>query len=128
MLDIWAYLDIIEISFVDNRGNTNASAVPSHMELRMVLVDILRQLVDTLGVGITTHKGYTGNVGTILRNEIIDGIGVKRQTDVFPKIMAVTPRTVTRAIRDVYCQCHFVGYLLEYYTCVYVFQHFAIGI
>jgi len=35
----------------------------------------------------------------------------------------MTTRTVTRAITDVNRQCHFVGYLLEYYSGIDVFQH-----
>ena len=36
----------------------------------------------------------------------------------------MTARTVTRAIRNVYCQCHFIGYLLKYNTCINVLKHF----
>ena len=40
--------------------------------------------------------------------------------------MAVTTRTVTRAIGNIDCQCHFVGYLLKYDAGVDVFQHLLI--
>ena len=87
------------------------------------LVYILRQLVDTSWISIAAHKSDASEVGTEFLDEIIDGIRVQRQADVLPKIMAMTPRTVTRAIRNVNCQCHFVGYLLKYDIRVDVLQH-----
>ena len=123
VLDVRTNLDVVKVLLVDHRGNADATAVPCHMELRMVLVDVLRQLVDAARVGIAAHEGDAGDVGTILRHEVVDGIGIERHADVVPEVTAVTPRTVTRAIRDVNCQCHLVGYLLEYNACIYVFQH-----
>ena len=86
-------------------------------------MDVLRQLVHTPGVTVATHKGDAGEVLAVFLDEVIDGIGVQGQADVLPKIMAVTPRTVTRAIRDVNCQCHFVGYLLKNNIRIDVLQH-----
>ena len=111
-----ADLDVVEVLFVDGRGDDRLAAIPGDFELGVLFVDVLRQQIDTLRIAVATHEGDTGNVVAELFYEGIDGIGIERQANVFPEIMAMTPGTVTRAIRDVNCQCHFVGYLLEYYA------------
>ena len=72
MTDIGTYLDVVEIRDIDNARNTNAPAVPCYMEPRILLMDILRQLIDELRFGIAAHKGNTGNVISILGNEIVN--------------------------------------------------------
>ncbi len=121
--DIGTHLDVIEVLLVDNRRNTDSSAIPCHMELGMILVDVLCQLVDSTRVGIATHKGDASDVCAVLRHEIINGICRQGHTHVLPEIMAVAARAVTRAIRDINCQCHFVGYLLKNNSSINVFQH-----
>ena len=116
MLDERADLDVVEVLFVDGRGDDRLAAIPGDFELGVLFVDVLRQQVDTLRIAVATHEGDTGNVVAVLFYEGIDGIGIERQANILPEIMAMTPGTVTRAIRDVNCQCHFVGYLLEYYA------------
>ena len=123
MLEIRSYLDIVEVGLVDSRCDAYTSAVPRHLILRVLLMDVLRQHVHTLGIAVASHEGDARDVTPILTDKGIDGIGVQGQTDVLPEIMAVTPWTVTRAIRDVDCQCHFVGYLLKHDAGVNVFQH-----
>ena len=123
MLDVRTYLDIVEVRLVNHRGDTNATTVPGYMKLRMILVDVLSQHVDSLRVSITTHKGNTSNVRAILADEIIDGIVIQGKSDVVPEIMAMAPGTMTRAIRDINCQCHLVRYLLEDNACIYIFKH-----
>ena len=123
VLDVGADLDVVEVILVDGRGDDGAATVPSYAQLGIFLVDVLCQLVDTFRITVATHEGDAGEAGATLANKIIDGFGVQRQANVFPKVMAVTPRTVTRAIGDVNCQCHFVGYFLKNDSCVNVFQH-----
>ena len=86
-------------------------------------MDILSQEVDALGIVVASHEGDASDVIAIFFDEGIDGIGIKGEAYVLPEVMAMTPRTVTRAITDVNCQCHFVGYLLKYYACIDVLQH-----
>ena len=62
-----------------------------------------------------------------LAHEAVDGLCVEGQSDILPEVVAVTTRAVTRAIRDINCQCHFVWYLLKYDACIDVLQHKAIG-
>ena len=123
VLEIWPYLDVVEIGLVDSRGDAHPSAVPRHLVLRVLLVDVLRQHVHPLGVAVAPHEGDTGDVSSVLIDKGIDGIGVQRQADVLPEIMAVTARTVTRATGDIDGQCHLVGYLLKHDAGVNVFQH-----
>ena len=123
MLDIGSHLDVVEVLLVDGGRDNGLAAVPCHLELGVLLVDILCQQVDALRVVVAAHEGEAGDVLAILIDEGIDGIGIQGEADVFPKVMAVTPRTVTRAIGNVNCQCHFVGYLLKYYASVDVLQH-----
>ena len=90
-------------------------------------MDILSQKVDTLGIVVTSHEGDASDIIAIFFDEGIDGIGIKGEANVLPEVMAMTPRTVTRAITDVNCQCHFVGYLLKYYACIDVLQHLLVS-
>ncbi len=98
MADVWANLDVIEVLLVDDVGHAQTTTVPSDMELRMVLVDVLCQLVNGLGVGITAHKGDTSDVSTVLTDKIVNGICGQGHADVFPEIVTMTTRAVTRAI------------------------------
>ena len=66
MLDIGAHLDVVEVLLVDYRRNTYSSAIPSHMELGIVFMDILCQLIDRTRICITTHKGNASNVRAVL--------------------------------------------------------------
>ena len=123
VLDVGADLDVVEVILVDGRGDDGAATVPSYAQLGIFLVDVLCQLVDTFRITVATHEGDAGEVLAVFLNEVVDGVRVQRQAYVLPKVMAVTPRTVTRAIRNVNCQCHFVGYLLKYNIRVDVLQH-----
>ena len=123
MADIGADLDVVEVVLVDGRRDNGLAAIPGHLELRVLFVDILGQKVDALGIVVASHEGDASDVITVFIHEGIDSIGVKGEANVLPEVMAMTPRTVTRAITDVNCQCHFVGYLLKYYACIDVLQH-----
>ena len=98
MLDEWADFDKIKVGLIYYRRDTDAAAIPCHMELRMKLMDILRQLVNTFRVTVAAHECNAGDVGAILTYEIIDSVGVEWHADVFPEVMTMTPRAVTRAI------------------------------
>ena len=123
VFEVWPYLDVVEVRLVDCRGDANPTAVPRHLILRMLLVDVLRQHIHALGITVAPHEGDAGDVAPVLIDKGIDGIGVQGQADVLPEIVAVTARTVTRATGDVDGQCHLVGYLLKHNACVNVFQH-----
>ena len=59
--DVRSYLDVVEVLFVDDMWHPQASTVPCHMELWMVLVDVLSQLVDGFRIGVATHETHAGN-------------------------------------------------------------------
>ena len=123
MAAIGADLDIVEIGYGDSCRYADAPAVPGHMELGILLMHILRQQVDALWVGITTHEGDAGDVAPILGDKIVQRISVKRHSDVPPQILTMTSRAMTRAIADVNGQCHLVGNLLKNNTGVHIFKH-----
>ena len=123
MLDERTDLDIIEIGLTNRGRDADAPTIPCDLEHRMRLMNILRQLVDTFRIGVTSHEGDTSDVATDLFDKAIKGIGIQGEPDVLPEILAVAARTASGAIRDVDCQSHLIGYLLEYDASVDVFQH-----
>ena len=125
MADVGANLDEVEVALLYVGWNAQPSAVPCHLELRMLLMDVLCQQVQALRVCIASHEGDAGDVAPILADEIVNGIGVQRKSDVFPQIMTVTARAATWTIGYVDGQRHLVGYLLKNNACVYVLQHFG---
>ena len=76
VLDEGADLDVVEVIFIDGGGDDGAAAVPGYTQLRILLVDVLCQLVHTPGVAVATHKGDTGEVLAVFIPEVIDGVGV----------------------------------------------------
>ena len=56
VLDVRTYLNIVEVRLVDQWRYAQPAAVPCHLELRVLFVDILCQLVNAYGVGITSHE------------------------------------------------------------------------
>lgn len=126
MAYVGPYLQIVEVGLAHHGRHAQASAVPCHMKLWVFLMDILCQHVDALGVGIAAHEGKAGDVLSVLFNKGIDGIGVERQSDVLPQVMAVAPRAATRTVGDVNGQRHLVGNLLEDHSRIDVLEHLSI--
>ena len=126
MTDEGPYLDVIEVDAGDGGGDDGLATVPGDLELGIFLMDVLCKDIDAHGVVVATHEGEAGDVVAILLDEGIDGLGIERQADILPQIMAMTPRTVTRAITDVNCQCHFIRNLLENKRCIDVFEHLSL--
>ena len=60
---------------------------------------------------------------TIALDECIDGIGVQRQADVLPQIVAVATGTAAGAVGDVDGQRDLVGDFLKNNSCVDVLEH-----
>ena len=126
MTDEGSYLDVIEVGAGDGGGDDGLATVPGDLELGIFLMDVLCEDIDAHGVVVATHEGEAGDVVAIFLDEGIDGLGIERQADILPQIMAMTPGTATRAITDVNCQCHFVGYFLKYYSRIDVLQHISL--
>ena len=120
MLDVRTDFQIVEVSLYNATWQTESAAIPSNLKLRMFLMDILRQQIDAFRIVVATHEGDAGNVAAILLYKGIDGFRIQRKPDVLPEIVTMTSRTVTRAITDVDCQCHFVRNFLKNNPCIYV--------
>ena len=73
MFDEGAYLDVVEIVFVDKGRDDGLAAVPGHLELGMLLVDVLCQNVHALGVAVAAHEGDAGDVVAELLDEGVEG-------------------------------------------------------
>ena len=88
--------------------------------MRVFGVDIGSKLAKIGRVRISTHETDAGNVAAEPGNELIQYFCRQWSTYILPKELAVTPGTVARAITDINCQCHLVGYLLENDACINV--------
>lgn len=88
--------------------------------MRIFGVDIGSKLAKIGRVGISTHETDAGNVAAEPGNELIQHFCRQWSTHILPKELAVTPGTVARAITDINCQCHLVGYFLENDACINV--------
>ena len=117
------YLDVVEVGDGDTGGDEGTAAVPRHMKLRVLLVQILRQDIDSFWVAVAAHEGEAGDVVAEALHEIVERFGVEWKSYVLPEIMAVTARTPTGASADVDGQRHLIGYLLKYTACVDVLKH-----
>jgi len=101
MLDIRTYLDVVEVRLPNNRRYTKTSTIPRYLKLRIGLVDVLCQLVDTYWIRITAHERQTGNIGTITLYKGINCIRIQRHTNVIPEIMAMASRAATWTVGDI---------------------------
>ena len=128
MTDKRTDFDIVKVGLFDDRRHTQSATIPSHLELWIGLVDILRQQIDTLWVGIAAHKRDTGDIIAEALYEIIERFGIQRKANVFPEILAMAAWAAAWTATDIDGQGYFVGYLLKDNACVYVFQHVPIAI
>ena len=64
-------------------------------------MDILCELVDAYGVGITAHEGQASDVVAVTLDEGINGIGIQRHADVVPEVAAVASWAVAWAVGDI---------------------------
>ena len=101
MLDIRTYLDVVEVRLPNNRRYTKTSTIPRYLKLRIGLVDVLRQLVDTDRIGITTHERQTGDIISVTLYESIDSIRIQWHTDIIPKVAAMAPWAMAWTVGDI---------------------------
>ncbi len=123
MLDVRPNLDVVEIALTDLARNNRLPTIPSHLILRMLAMQILRQLIHVLRLGVTAHETNTGDVVPILFDKRIEHHGGKRFTDVPPQIFRMTSRTMAGTIGNIDREGHLVGNLLKNNTGIDVFQH-----
>ena len=108
-----AYFDIVEVGLVDDGWYAQSAAIPCYAVLGVGLMDIYCEFVDGLGLCVTAHEGYAGDVGAVLLDKAVDGGSVKRRAAVLPQVLAVASRTAARAVGDIDGQGYLVGYLLK---------------
>ena len=123
VLEVRTDLDVVEVVLVHFQRHAHLATVPRHFQFGVLLVDVLCQTVDATRFGITTHEGDAGDVLAVLLDEVIDGIGGERKTDVLPQILRVTAWAVTGTSRYVDGKCHLIGNLLEHDAAVDIFEH-----
>ena len=122
MADVWAYLQIVEVLFVDVGRYERPPGVPRSLEVRVMLMDIGRETVDGGRVAVATHEADACDGGApVGTDEHIQSIGCQLMTDILPEICAVAARTAAWTTGDVYRQRCLVWNLLEDNVCIDVF-------
>ena len=123
MPDVWSNLDVVEIILGDAGRDTQASAIPGNLEIRIFLVYLFSQQAYGFWIGIAAHIRQACDIIAVALNKVVDSLGVEWHANIVPKIMAVASRAATRAIGNINCQCHFIGYLLKNDSCINGFEH-----
>lgn len=123
VLEIGTDLDVVEVILVHLQWNAHPATVPCDLQVRIFLMDVLCQTVDAPWLSIATHEGDTSDVLAVLLDELVNGVGRKRHTDVLPKILRMAAWAAAGTTRDVDGKGHLIRNLLKDNACVNVFQH-----
>ena len=89
VLEVRTDLDVVEIVLVHLQWHAHPAAVPRHLQLRILLMDVLCQTVDAARFGVTAHESDAGDVLAVLLHKFVDGVGGERHADIFPQILRV---------------------------------------
>ena len=73
MLYVGPELDIVEIAFAYRCRHMCPAAIPPHLVLGMVFVDVASQLVHRLGLRVTAHKADASDVVAIFTHKPLNG-------------------------------------------------------
>ena len=111
-------LDVVEVALAYRLRKLLSTAVPRHLNVLVLTVQILCKLANVLRVGIAAHKANAGYLAAILLHKLVEHHWGEWLTYVFPQIVAVATRTTAWAACDVDRQRHLVGYFLEYNSCI----------
>lgn len=123
MSEVRAELDVVEEALVDERREACASAVPCHLELRMVLSEVLCQSAHFGRVGVASHEGDAGDVALVAADERVEFVGRERRASVFPQVLAVASGASAGTGGDVDGEADLVGHFLKDDSCIDVFEH-----
>lgn len=123
MLDIWSELYIIKVCLAHCGRYTTATAIPRHLQPRMLTVQIAGKCVHIRRFCVSTHKTDTGYIASILLYKPLQNHWRQRLTDILPQVLAVTTRTPARTVRQVYRECDLVGNLLKYHSRIHKVKH-----
>ena len=106
---------VVEVRFVDVRGELRASAIPCCLYGRVGPMDIGGEHVYRFRLGIASHECYACDVAAILLHEAVDGACRERAARVSPKVRAVATGTAARTVGYVDGESYLVRYLLKNY-------------
>ena len=123
VLEVRADLDVVEVVLVDLLGDAHPAAVPSHLEVGVLLVYVLCEAVDAPWLCVASHECDAGDVLAVLGHELVYGVGGEGHAHILPQILRVAAWASAGTARDVDGQGHFVGYFLEDDSCVDVLKH-----
>ena len=101
MFDIRTELYVVKIALAYILRKLLSATIPSHLQILMFPMQILRKLAYILRIGIAAHEAYASNFATILLHKLVENHRRKRLTNVLPQILAVTARTAARTSGDV---------------------------
>lgn len=82
--EVGSYFDVVEVVFVDEWRDAYASAVPCCFDVWVLLAYVLREPVDFLWLGVSSHEGDAGDVCSVFLYELVDGLRVEGCACVFP--------------------------------------------
>lgn len=122
MRNVRANLHIVEVLQVYCPMQSETSAIPCGLDLRICVLQVSCQAIDFLRLCITTHESYAGDVLKIASKEFVEHGFVKVNPDVVPKVLAMATRAMAWTAGDVYGESHFSRYFLKDNSCVYVFH------
>lgn len=84
--EIRSELVVVEVRFVDVRGELSASAIPCRLNGGVSAVDIGGEHVYRFRFGIASHECYTCDVAAVFLHEAVDGVCRELAARVRPKI------------------------------------------
>ncbi len=125
MSDIGAHLDVVEVVPAHGGWYAYASAIPRHLVLGIVLMDVFCQVVDVGWIGISSHETNAGDVGAVVSDEAVDDIRCELLANVLPQVAAMATWAMARAVGDVDGERHLVRYFLKDDSRINVFHHQA---
>ena len=113
---------MVEIAKVYFVRQYSPSAIPSRLQLRVGTSHPSCEGIDFFWCCIASHEGYTSNILAVIFEHDIERHSIKRLSNIFPKVLAMTPKAVARAVRDIYRERDLIRNLLKDHARIYVFQ------
>ena len=115
MTEVRPELVVVEIGWIDERGELCASAIPCRLYGWVSAVDIGGEFVYRFWFCIASHECYARDVAAVFLHEAVDGACRERAARVSPKVRAVATGTAARTVGYVDGEGHLVRYFLKNY-------------
>ena len=120
-------LVVVEIGWIDERGELCASAIPCRLYGWVSAVDIGGEFVYRFWFCIASHECYARDVAAVFLHEAVVGVCRELAARVRPEIWAVATGTAARTVGYVNGESNLVRYLLKNYREVGVFHAFTVS-